>query len=516
MPYSRPVEVEGCGKIQIVDAALISSTAGVSVRSVPAGAVVRVNGVSRGRTPLRIDLLQGTYRLQLLADGFKPWQTTLDILPEKAIELEEIRLQPADGTLQLQTTPTGASVMDGTRYAGRTPLEIVLSPGQPHKIKITKPGYADLVQEISLRPGEKKTMTATLSALEGIVYFEVEPGGAELLVDGESRGKIPPELRLIPVPHRLEIRKEGYHAYKTKLTPRQGFPQKIRVALQPVTSKENKKTGLLTAHNGYRLKKIEPGAFTMGSSRREQGRRSNETLRKVQLNRPFLMGVTEVTNGEFRAFTSDYSSGAFQAETLNRDKQPVVSVSWEQAARYCNWMSQKESLPPAYVERGGELFPASPMTAGYRLPTEAEWEYCARFSGDGGLQKYPWGNTFPPGQKAGNFADASAKGLLSNYIESYNDGYRVTAPVAQFPANAMGLFDMGGNAAEWCMDAYSIYSYQPGKTYTDPTGPGEGKLRVIRGSSWKDASITTLRLAYRNYGNGTLNDVGFRICRYAE
>jgi formylglycine-generating enzyme required for sulfatase activity len=75
---------------------------------------------------------------------------------------------------------------------------------------------------------------------------------------------------------------------------------------------------------------------------------------------------------------------------------------------------------------------------------------------------------------------------------------------------------MGGNVAEWCHDYYSIYSYAPAKTYVDPTGPQDGKHRVIRGSSWKNGSISTLRLAYRSYGADKREDVGFRVCRYLK
>ena len=76
---------------------------------------------------------------------------------------------------------------------------------------------------------------------------------------------------------------------------------------------------------------------------------------------------------------------------------------------------------------------------------------------------------------------------------------------------------MGGNVAEWCHDVYIIYnSNNPGQSSVDPMGPEEGKLRAIRGAGWKDAGITTLRLTYRDYGNGKRNDLGFRICRYAQ
>ena len=189
-------------------------------------------------------------------------------------------------------------------------------------------------------------------------------------------------------------------------------------------------------------------------------------------------------------------------------------MTWEQAALFCNWLSAKESLPPAYVKKGETLVAVKPMGIGYRLPTEAEWEYCARFNNDKSPLKYPWGNTYPPGPQSGNFADISAKDLLASYLETYNDGYPVTAPPAKFKANALGLFDLGGNTAEWCHDYYSIYPHDTRKVYPDPMGPEEGEHRVVRGSSWKHAGISSLRLSYRDYSDGKRPDLGFRICRY--
>ena len=98
----------------------------------------------------------------------------------------------------------------------------------------------------------------------------------------------------------------------------------------------------------------------MGSSRREQGRRSNETLRQVRLQRPFAISKTEVTNELFRQFRAAHNSGAFGGQTLDAPSQPVVNVSWQDAAAFCNWLSVRQGLPPAYVEKGGTLVAADP------------------------------------------------------------------------------------------------------------------------------------------------------------
>jgi formylglycine-generating enzyme required for sulfatase activity len=211
-----------------------------------------------------------------------------------------------------------------------------------------------------------------------------------------------------------------------------------------------------------------------------------------------------------------HNSGTFRGQNLAPEDLPVVQVSWLQAALFCNWLSIQESLPPVYVQQNGRVIAADPMGTGYRLPTEAEWEFCARFAANKAELKYPWGNSYPPPAGAGNFADASAKDLLTNLLSAYNDGYAVSAPPAKFKPNELILYDLGGNVAEWVHDYYAIYPYDGRKVYIDPAGPKTGKHHVVKGSSWRQAGISELRNSFRDYSNTKRADLGFRICRYLK
>jgi len=159
---------------------------------------------------------------------------------------------------------------------------------------------------------------------------------------------------------------------------------------------------------------------------------------------------------------------------------------------------------------------ARPPGNGYRLPTEAEWAWVARFSGGDSSRKYPWGNELPVAPASGNFADLAAAELISNVVRDYDDGFPATAPVDSFSPNALGLRNLGGNVVEWIHDLYTIYPSATTIAEIDPVGPADGELHVIRGSSWMDASISELRLTYRDYGASPRPDLGFRIARYAK
>jgi formylglycine-generating enzyme required for sulfatase activity len=259
--------------------------------------------------------------------------------------------------------------------------------------------------------------------------------------------------------------------------------------------------------------RLQPGRFTMGASRRDPGRRANEGRHEVELTRPFLLGVHEVTNAEFHRFRPNHRAGVIAGVSLDGDRQPVVKVSWEDAARYCNWLSQREGLPPYYVEQGSTLVARDLRGTGYRLPFEAEWAYAARMVGRTRPGRYPWNGDFPPRRRSGNYADESARTIVPVVIKGYYDGYPVTAPVESFPRNMGGLFDMGGNVSEWCHDYYSPAPAGTG-VLKDPTGPASGRYHVVRGSSWRDGAMTELRLSYRGYSNTPKDSLGFRVARY--
>ncbi len=382
-------------------------------------------------------------------------------------------------------------------------------------MKVFKAGFAPGERTVRVASGDERNVDLNLTRLTGQLIVKTQPSDAELIVDGRNLGNANQTLTLPTVAHRVEIALDGYAGYTTEITPRSGVTQEIKVRL--LTLEEARLAAMkpvIQTTQGQELVLLKPGPFTMGASRREPGRRANETLREVGMERIFYLSRREVTNAQFLDFAPGHDSGEFQDHELNKDDQPVVGVSWQEAAIYCNWLSAREGLPQFYVTDLGRVVGTNPAATGYRLPTEAEWEWAARQNGpEGDGYRFAWGSALPPPDRHGNYADRSAAHLVGRVVFGYNDNHIVSAETGTFAPNAIGLYDLSGNVSEWVHDFYEIPGAEPIK---DPLGPETGEYRVIRGSSWMHGTITDLRLSFRDYGVDGREDVGFRIARFAE
>ena len=511
------LEVTGGGEHQAVSVALQPAFAPVTVQSVPAGARVLTDGRELGQTPLTTELDAGRYTLAIVHPKFRRFETQVTVQAGEPLLVGPVELGLPDGRLVLRSSPAGADVSVGGRYRGRTPLAVALPPGLPQEVLLSKAGFAPATRTVRVESGRESVLALDLEAVLGEVRVSGEPADAELFVDGVSRGPANQTLALPAAPHQFEVRKAGLETFRSTVLPQSGQPQLVEFNLRsPEAARRASLRRSVTTVQGSELLLVSGGRFTMGSPRREAGRRSNETARTVLLRRPFYLARHQVTNREFREFRSDHISGIFREETLDLDRQPVVRVGWQDAAAFCNWLSEREKLVPAYQLRDGRHELIEPATTGYRLPTEAEWEFAARFDGKEARRRYPWGDKLPVPAGAGNWADVAATYLTPVTISGYDDGSRVAAAVGSFAASPPGFYDLGGNVFEWTTDHYSIYVVGPEHVATDPVGPRSGDGYVIRGASWLTGRLTELRLASRDVGASARPDLGFRIARYAE
>jgi len=221
----------------------------------------------------------------------------------------------------------------------------------------------------------------------------------------------------------------------------------------------------------------------------DSGQDNEKPVHRVWVDE-FLLAARQVTNAEYSGFLHDTETlppPFWSDPAFNNPAQPVVGVSWHDAVRYCEWLS--------------ETIGKSPPGTKFRLPTEAEWERAARGGRDGAL--YPWGDV-PPQSLAG-YAERSA-----DYWKTGPE------PVARAEANAYGLYNMCDNVHEWCSDWYApeYYAVSPER---NPRGPEAGERRASRGGSWRH-HVKMSRCAARSSIPPEFKyaDYGFRVARYVE
>ncbi|XOV81556.1 MAG: PEGA domain-containing protein [bacterium] len=514
------VVIEGKQIEQTEAVELEPNWADVAVTSEPPGAGIWIDNNPTGlTTPATIEALAGEREVSVRLEGYKTHRERIFAQAGLPLTLAPVTLEQADATVTVTSQPRGAGVTVNGRFMGQTPLELDLKSAQQHNLQVILNGYATFNRTLRLNRGDVRAVHADLVRQTGDIVVRSQPAGARLFINGEPAGAADQVLSLPIEPHNLSITLDGYAGYSTEITPKNGLVQEVRVRL--LTLAEARLAALtptVTTAAGQNLKLFEPFAFRMGASRREPGRRANETLREVNMTRLFYLGTQEVTNAQFRQFASGHDSGMFEEVSLNEDDMPVASVSWNDAAAYCNWLSDKDGLPQFYNMEFGNVISVNPQSTGYRLPTEAEWAWAARTQprtrqDPADVLRFPWGDNLPPPDRHGNYADRAASALVGRVIFGYNDNHTAASPVGTFKSNIYGLYDMGGNVAEWTNDFYEIPGTDP---VTDPTGPASGEYRVIKGASWMHGTITELRYSFRDYGIGGRQDLGFRIARNAE
>ncbi len=308
-----------------------------------------------------------------------------------------------------------------------------------------------------------------------VVIATAEPPD-EVRVDGTSHGDAT-HLYLEEGRHKLHVAKFGHEPWGTHVDVLRGETTEVRPDFPDIPL-------------GRALVHVPGGTFVMGSDR---GARDERPPHSVTLG-PFYIRSCEVTCAEYWSFDPSHKN-----RTHGDASHPADNLNWWDAATFCNWLSEKEGLRPFYEEKGlkarAETLTVDWSADGYRLPTEAEWEFACRA---GTQTVYYWGDS--PDDR---------------YMWYSTNAEGSTHPVATRLPNPLGLRDMSGNIAEWCNDWYdpSYYGASPERA---PRGPAWGTHRVIRGGSWqfdaqgcRSADRFFLRPLYK------FEDLGFRLVRPA-
>lgn len=277
------------------------------------------------------------------------------------------------------------------------------------------------------------------------------------------------------------------------------FTESIKLAREKFAQKDKEeKAALLRAAQivkGYTFKEvyIPQGSFTMGSS---DGNQDEKPAHKVNVSAIYA-NAYEITFEQYDAYCLDTGVPKPQDAGKGRQERALVNVSFIDAVKFCNWASVKKGLTPVYTISGANVV-LNKKASGYRLPTEAEWEYMA-----GGASKRE-GFQFAGG------SDSNSVAWNTKNSEGSSKSVGTKVP------NSLGLYDMSGNVWEWCSDFYDM-NYYASSPAQDPYGPDTGAMRVVRGGSWNNKA-SSLRILGRGYQKQEerYDALGFRVVRNAK
>ena len=351
--------------------------------------------------------------------------------------------------------------------------------------------YENSTQTIDLKSGENYTTIelsySDLASVSPKIYYRTKgqssfsSSAMTSTTDGAFQGDIPGD---IVTTAGIEFKIEGTYSGETVTTPIFSTP----VASPPSSGGET------TTYKDITFVSIPSDTFRMGDVE-NYGQYSNEKpVHSVTLS-SFEMSIYEVTQGQYQSVMGTNPAKNYGVG----DNYPVYYVSWYDAVKFCNKLSDAAGLERCYNE---STWACDFGKSGFRLPTEAEWEYACRA---GTETNFYTGNAI------------SSDGYTSTDLDRagwyYGNSGSKTHPAGEKEKNAFGLFDMHGNVWEWCNDWYGE-SYYTSSTSADPVGPTSGSRRVLRGGSWYN-NARYCRSAYRswNYPSYSYNYLGFRVVR---
>jgi serine/threonine protein kinase len=497
-----------------------------TIRTEPADALV-VLGDHAQKSPATFeDLEPRKYNLRIMSPGYEPVESAVDLSSKRPLNPPAFHLVRSKGALEIHSEPAGAQFSirsaDGQiSREGTTPQLIVDLPTGKYSL-IAHRGDWVMRDEVEVQRGERTNKSfAFVSATTNITS---EPSGAEILVDGKSRGRTPLRLELPARSHELTAHFDGWPNEQQKVD----IDSKHENAAHFVFANGSVKItsapgGATVAANGKELgqtplviEEVKPGDVTYDL--RLAGYKSTSVSGKVepqqqaflaarleksvgpQPGQPFAnslgmkfipvgdvrISVWETRVQDYEAFCEATSRRCEPPDFTQAPTHPMVKVNWFDAMAFCKWLTEKERDENLIEDRQS-----------YRLPTDREWSLAVGLQNESGAtpqardgkikNEFPWGKQWPPSAGAGNYGTGQRRGA--------------TMPVGSFKASSLGLYDLGGNVWEWCADTY--------KGGSSGTGRDWG---VLRGGSWATTNRLEMQSSYRNVVDRNERDViyGFR------
>ena len=505
-----------------------------TIRTEPAGALVVLGDHAQKSPATFADLEPREYNLRIMSPGYEPVETSIDFRRKHALDLPPFRLVRSRGALQIQSEPPGAQFWmkseDGqVSREGVTPQTIGDLPTGKYSIVARRGGW-EMRDDVEVQRGE--TMYKSFAFVSAITNITSEPSGAEVFVDGKSRGRTPLRLDLPARPHELLAHLDGWPDEQQKIDVNAQRENAARFVFANGSVKITSAPGGATViANGKELgqtplviEEVKPGdvSYELRLAGYKRGavngkvEPQQQTFLAARLEKsvgpapgqPFTnsLGIKFVPLGDIQISVWETRVQDYQAfcRATGRHYEPVdfrqtatdpaVKVSWFDAMAFCKWLTEKEHEENLIEDRQV-----------YRLPTDLEWSMAVGLVNESGAtpeirdgkikNEFPWGKQWPPPNAVGNYAAATGRRRGA------------TMPVGSFKQNSLGLYDLGGNVWEWCLDTY--------KGGNNATSRDWG---VLRGGSWATSNRLEMQSSYRNVVDRNDRDViyGFRCVLAAQ
>jgi hypothetical protein len=463
-----------------------------------------------------------------MSPGYDPIETIVDLGSRKSFQPPVFRLARSKGTLNVESNPPGAQFTlrseDGQiSRTGVAPQKIVDLPTGKYAL-IAKRGDWEMRDGVEIQRGE--TTRKSFAFVNGTVSITSEPPGAEILVDGMPHGRTPLRIELPARPHELVAQLDGWPAEQQSLAVQGQHENSAHFVFANGSVKITSAPGGATVLTNGRalgqtplvIEEVKPGPVNYElrlagyklSSVTGQVEAQQQTFLAARLEKsvgpepgqPWTnslgmkfvplgdsrISIWETRVQDFEAFCRATGHHREPLDVAQNAMHPVVKVNWFDANAFCKWLTSKEHDEGMIEDRQY-----------YRLPTDLEWSAAVGLPNEGGAtpeardgkirNEFPWGKQWPPSAGAGNYPAAAGQRRGG------------TMPVGSFNRNARGIYDLGGNVWEWCLEGYK----------GNPVGVGRD-WGVLRGGSWATSNRTEMQSSYRNVIDRNDRDViyGFR------
>ncbi len=454
----------------------------VRFRSQPDNAVIMIDNAERGTTDRDLWLFPGRYELQLIRANYITVNEVIEVVDGEE-NFFSWNLQKNVGTLNVNVQPSDAELfINNEKYDQHHGVE--LPPGM-YRVELIAEGYRSQSERINMELRETVNRDYSLEPIFGNLLLEVFPTDTtvEMYFKDEKVRTVSGSSRitdLLAGNYELRASAPGFARQSNRITIRENETVRYSITLSESEPEDSESLEGMVFVIG--------GSFDMGSGR---------SVQQVTLS-DFYIGQFPVSQSEWREVMGNNPSH------FNGSDNPVERVTWLDAVEYCNRLSTLDGLQPVYsindqtnTDDWGRGDIAADWSAnGYRLPTEAEWEYAAR-----------------GGSSSDNYTYSGSDDIDEVAWFTGNSGYR-TRPVGQKKPNVLNVYDMSGNVWEWCWDWYGRFE---DRVHTNPTGPNNGIAAVLRGGSWRDNhDFCRVYSRHRSNRERAYNYVGFRVARSAE